>query len=158
MTDNKQIAITDDRLQEALLIFEDHTEGKTIKELAEKYNLSERTISKRLNDAREYVYDELTSLGKRLAATVWKKYEKLETKAWKELERTGDPKWASVIQAILRDMRQMFTLDKPPQAPVNQAGETVPMTIIFNINDTKYKELEAKQDQIIDGEVTEAKE
>lgn len=154
----KLIEVPDHELAEILSIFDEHVSGKTIKIIAEERSLSTRNIDNKLAKARDWYYQRLKETGKREAAKIWKKYERLEERAWSQLDMTADPSWAKTLMEIWKAQRDMMKLDQPPQAPVNTEGQTVIPQIIFNIDDSKYRQIEEKTKNIIDGEVKILKE
>jgi len=160
---NSYLTIPEDRIIQARLIFEDFINGMNRKTLAEKYNVSERTITYRLDLAREDVHKSLKETGQKLAADFYSKYENGERDIWQQWLLTRDPNVYSNWLKTIKEMRMLLGVDEPPKAPVNQKGQVVPdKVIIFNFGkdaQNKYDELEKKveklskktNDKVIDG-------
>jgi len=134
-------------------MLEDQIENDlSIQQLSDKYGVSTRQVYNRLSKGQEVFYAILEEQGQKLRAKIWKEYEWAKSQLRDEWERTRDIAVIAQYRAVLKDMADLMKLAKPPKAPVNESGLSVPDKLIFVINDSAYlakeKEYEEKQKEV----------
>jgi len=148
----------DEIVRQSVEIYIDHNNGITIRELARKYNISERTVNNRLKRAREEFYKELKSIGQKIQADLFQKYSWAEEELRAAWALNRDPAYMTQLRGIWGDIRKLLSLDDPIKAPVNEEGKALPETYLFVFNDINYKIKEeeyknSQQQKVIEGQI-----
>lgn len=154
MTKPKSLQVPDEQLEYIHNIFLRHVNGETIPQIAKSLGLSVNKTNIYLGQAREAVYNDLMTYGKKEMATIYARYSFIYDQAKAEWDISKNPKFLSEMRAALAEQKRMLGLDAAPKMAVSENTGPADDQLIFLMNDENYKkreaELEKERETVID--------
>lgn len=141
------IARNDDEtlLNESFLIWTDYVDNNmTYAQIAEKYDISERTVGNRIDRAKQYYFDQIKDLGDKHSASISRQLDWALRELKEVWKNNKDPAVMAQIRGILSDLSKLWGLSAAPKAPVNKQGDAVLQPIVFIMDESQYKAVEEK--------------
>jgi hypothetical protein len=143
MTKPQALQVPDDELVLIEDVFKRHVDGQKIGEIAKELGISVTRTNKYLAQAREAVYNDLMTYGKKELATIYARLNNIYDAAKAEWEATRNPKFLSEMRSVLASQRQMLGLDAAPKAAISDSVTDDTGQLIFAMDDSAYKQKEA---------------
>jgi hypothetical protein len=143
--------------------FPEYNEREFVNGHKERYPMTYNQAWKLLKKAREFKLEELNDIMQGYFLEVVEENRRLKRELREYWERTNDVAAVQQMRAIDKDVREMFSLDKPKKAPIDaQTGKTV-QPLVFVMNDSKFREIEKTMNydanvEVVDGTINEPKQ